>query len=69
MAPEVLEQKGYTSKVDIWSIGVIIYRLFVGFAPFWGKNLQNLAQNIKKGLYGIPKQLEVSLGMLNILHK
>ena len=49
MAPEILMNRAYTSKADLWSIGVIIYHLLFKDLPFKGKNegmiLQNILQN------------------------
>lgn len=33
MAPEIMGQNGYTSKCDLWSVGVIAYNLLTGSAP------------------------------------
>ena len=30
IAPEILENKGHSYEVDIWSLGVIIYSLIIG---------------------------------------
>jgi calcium-dependent protein kinase len=39
MAPEVCDESiAYTSKCDVWSIGVMAFMLFSGKAPFYGNN-------------------------------
>ncbi len=36
MAPEIIQNKIYNEKVDIWSIGVITYKLLTKREPFPG---------------------------------
>lgn len=42
MAPEIILNKNYNQKVDIWSIGVISYMLMTGSNPFPGKTKQDV---------------------------
>lgn len=34
MAPEILQNKPYTSKSDLWSVGCMLYEVLVGISPF-----------------------------------
>lgn len=51
VAPEILEGKPYTEKVDNWSIGVILYILLCGFPPFYDENNAALFAQIKAGAF------------------
>lgn len=48
-APEMLKNKQYDGKkVDIWSIGIILYAMVCGYLPFDDKNTQRLYQKVMK---------------------
>merc|ERR1719230_1397746 len=51
VAPEVLE-KDYTSQCDLWSLGVIVFILLVGYMPFHGTEGSQI-KNIKAGSYSV----------------
>jgi serine/threonine protein kinase len=48
MAPEVIS-KHYDSKCDVWSCGIIMFILFAGHPPFFGKNQAEIRLKILKG--------------------
>ncbi|GAB4847718.1 hypothetical protein Ancab_026780 [Ancistrocladus abbreviatus] len=48
MAPEVLQFQLYDDKVDMWSIGAILFELLNGHPPFCGRTNVQLLQKIKK---------------------
>ena len=50
-SPEVFRQKGVTEKVDIWSIGVIVYMMLSGNPPFKGNDSRDIINNIQRCRY------------------
>ncbi|KAL6005506.1 hypothetical protein ACLOJK_006073 [Asimina triloba] len=44
MAPEVLEFQKYDEKVDMWSIGAILFELLNGYPPFHGRSNVQVAK-------------------------
>lgn len=48
MSPEILEKKNYSKKIDIWSLGCLLYELIYFKPPFAGKDLSSLFKNVLK---------------------
>jgi len=38
MAPEIFNEKKYNEKADMWSLGIIMYILLTGKAPYFGND-------------------------------
>jgi len=70
VAPEVLS-KSYTSQCDLWSLGVVIFILLVGYMPFSGDTESKIVTNIKQGRYSLRKPLwdKVSEEALDLVKK
>ena len=48
IAPEMLKKEGHDHRIDIWSVGVLMFELLSGYSPFAAKTNQDLYQNIRK---------------------
>jgi hypothetical protein len=49
-APEVIQKNDYNNKIDIWSLGVVMYFMICGYLPFYDKNndLDKIAAEVIK---------------------
>ena len=48
MAPEILKGEEYNYKCDLWSIGIIIYKLYFGKFPYFGANENAIIKKIEE---------------------
>ncbi|CAK9806871.1 Serine/threonine-protein kinase ULK3 [Anthophora quadrimaculata] len=47
MAPELLSKRKYDARIDLWSIGVIMYECLFGKPPYSSSSFQELVEKIK----------------------
>lgn len=45
ISPDVLKEN-YTEKCDVWSCGIILYTLLLGYVPFKGQNMEDTFKKI-----------------------
>jgi NIMA (never in mitosis gene a)-related kinase len=51
LSPEIVQNRPYSFKSDIWSLGVLLYEMCCLKMPFNAKSLPRLSLNIIKGIY------------------
>jgi len=69
MAPEIMKKQRYTTKSDLWSVGVILYQMLFGKRPYDAHNILDLLQNIEKNEVQIPNSFEISVEVRDLLKK
>ena len=61
-APEIFTDAVYDEKVDIWSIGIVLYMMLSGQQPYDSENMAKIVQMITDEE---PPNKEQDLGMLS----
>eukprot|EP00118_Oscarella_pearsei_P000489 m.5076 g.5076 ORF g.5076 m.5076 type:complete len:498 (+) comp12042_c0_seq2:60-1553(+) len=51
IAPEALKRQAIGLPVDMWSCGVLLYIMLVGYPPFWARDRSVLFEQIKEAQY------------------
>lgn len=60
MAPEILRGEIYSTKADIWSLGVVLYEMVYGFCPFESTTIPKLIEVLKETELEFPPNVVVS---------
>ena len=69
IAPEVLSGGEHSYEVDVWAIGIIIYTLLIGRAPFESKDLNTTYKKIKEIDYKIPENAKMSYAAMKLVKR
>ena len=70
MAPEILRQEIYTSKADIWSLGVVLFEMLFGYCPFESNSINQLINVLQANELTIPSDINpVSEATRELLRK
>lgn len=67
MAPELINEKSYSLKADVWSLGIMTYHILTGERPFFGKNIDELKDNIDRGIFKIPSNIDLSIECIQFM--
>lgn len=51
LAPEIYIGGGYDERVDLWALGVTIYKIVTGYTPFQSEYHSDTISNILKGTF------------------
>ena len=64
LAPEIFDEKPYTDKVDVWSLGVILFQLAIGRTPFMAPTIQTLKPKVLYEPVNCPPSMNPILSQL-----
>ena len=71
-APDVLflesGQGHYGTEADMWSLGVCVYELLIGNLPFLKNSVQKLKEDILKGVFDYPKNIDISFESISFIN-
>ena len=57
MAPEMVFNSHYDYRVDIWALGVLLYEMIHGCAPFKGNSVNEVKEKMLKASYNLSDKI------------
>lgn len=51
MSPEMIQNRPYDYKIDIWALGILLFELMSGHAPFRGEKPEEVLEQMKTKIY------------------
>ncbi|CAD8101885.1 unnamed protein product [Paramecium primaurelia] len=69
MAPQILQGKPFSSKSDIWSLGVTFYEILYGRVPWEGQDFESFFENVQKQPISYPNKPFRSKGVKELITK
>ncbi|GAW15526.1 hypothetical protein ANO14919_049390 [Xylariales sp. No.14919] len=67
LAPEVIQNKGHTTAVDWWALGILIYEFLTGYPPFWHQNPIEIYKQIIEKPVLFPQEPPISPNAQHII--
>ena len=69
MPPEIIKNEEYDTKVDIWSVGCLVFEMMSGKMPFSGTSKEEAFANICQAPLELPEGIPFSAGIVRLLRK
>jgi len=60
-SPQLLKKRGYSSKVDTWALGVMLYEMLMGVTPFHSYEMKDLIAKINDGRYKLTLKEQITI--------
>ena len=69
VSPEMVSGNGHDLTTDWWSLGILIFELLFGYAPFWSDNRERLYEIIQWGEIKFPSDIKVSPEAYDVIER
>ena len=57
MSPEMVQEKPYDYRIDIWALGILLYELIHCRAPFPAKSIEAIKEKLSEGIYELKEKM------------